>query len=330
MWKDEYHKLYFHEIFDFKASAKASILKEENAPNTLFKYIKAEYAILSLKDDFIKVSNPFDVNDPFEGEILFDYEGLSEEYGDDLLISVLNTPDFKLSDEDKSKIINSENPLNSLITIIYYNDSYLGEGLTLDEFKIDFTNLFSEFERYTVKNFNNEVKKQIIFVSLSEHNNIVPMWAHYADNHTGVCIEYNLLDFELGFEETCHPILYVNHADFTEEINYLNDDNRNKLKILQEPFLKKSRDWSYEDEWRILINVDRIRMASKIIDYSKFFDKRKDLCFIRFPKPTSVFLGLKISEKDEKEIINICQKREIKVYKMVKDESRYNLSYVEI
>lgn len=170
----------------------------------------------------------------------------------------------------------------------------------------------------------------MLFVCLSESNNIIPMWAHYAGNHTGVCIGYDLTDFELGYEETYHPILYVRNSDFTEEINNIDNDERNKLKILEEPFLKKSYDWSYEKEWRILINKMQLKQSLKSGFLSDFIDKREDLCFIKFPEPVCVFLGLNISDDCEHEIIEVCEKRGIAVYKMIKDSSRYNLSYVEI
>ena len=154
----------------------------------------------------------------------------------------------------------------------------------------------------------------MLFVCLSESNNIIPMWAHYADNHTGVSIGYDLTDFELGSEETCHPILYVQSSDFTEEINNIDNDDRNKLKVLEEPFLKKSQDWSYEEEWRILIDKMKLNHALKL-GFSSVMDKRGDLCFIKFPKPVCVFLGLDISAECEEEIIKICKNREITVYK---------------
>lgn len=90
--------------------------------------------------------------------------------------------------------------------------------------------------------------------------------AHYADNSKGVCIEYDLSasnDFYL--EEPCHSICYVEHVDYSEEINQLQNDNRNKLKILEQPFIKKSINWSYEQEWRILINKIQLNATIELL-----------------------------------------------------------------
>lgn len=176
MWKKKYHELYFRDTRDIESQAEASILKEENFPKILFKYMKAKHAIGSLKDDFIKVSDPFHVNDPFEGDMLFDYDMISQQYKDDLLILQLDVPVFNLSDEDKNLIVNSENPLDSFMDIVYNNDSGWGEGLTMEEFKLEFVEIFDEFAQYSVKNYNHELKKKMLFVCLSESNNIIPMW----------------------------------------------------------------------------------------------------------------------------------------------------------
>jgi len=125
MWKKKYHKLYFQKNGDIESQAEASILKQDNFPKILFKYMKAKHAISSLKDDFVKVSDPFHVNDPFEGDMLFDYDMVSQQYKDDLLIGQLDVQVFNLSDEDKNKIVNRENPLDSLMDIVLHINTIL-------------------------------------------------------------------------------------------------------------------------------------------------------------------------------------------------------------
>lgn len=73
----------------------------------------------------------------------------------------------------------------------------------------------------------------------------------------------------------------------------------------------------------------KLRQALKL-GFSSVMDRREDLCFIKFPKPVCVFLGLNISADCKQEIIKICKERGITIYKMIKDSSRYNLSHMEI
>lgn len=330
MWKQKYHESYFNETYDSGKPFDASLLKYENFPKSLFKYTKAEHGVKSLEDDYIKLATPLEANDPFEGDLFFEYDLLSEQYKTDLLIKQLDAPEFNLSESDKETIINSQNPLDKLIELLYEKDFYEGRKLNFKEFKRKFMDAYKQFESYTVKNFNKELKKQIVFVSLSECNDISPMWTHYADNHEGICIEYNLCSPDSLLDEPCHPICYVNHADYTEEINHLDNEKRNKLKLLEEPFLKKSIDWSYEKEWRILFDKTQIKATIELLNLSDFIEKRNNMYFIKFPKPPSVFLGLKISSENEIKIKKICEERDIRVYKMVKDKSGYNLNFIEI
>lgn len=329
MWKKEYHELYFNEKDDINLSIKASLLKYDNSPKSLFKYMKSKYAKKSLEDDFIKASNSFEVNDPFEGNFLYECAKLSNDFEKKLFINEIKKPAYPFSENEKTEIIKSPNPIKKVVDILYNeNKLYSNERKSWDEINNEFSDVIQDFKKNIIRKINNEFKKQNIFVCLSENNNITPMWAHYADNHTGVCIEYDIFNSRLF--ENCHPILYIKHADFTEDINKIDDNKRNKLKLLEEPFLKKSYDWSYENEWRVLLNKKRLSMVSKRYDLSNFIIKRNDLCFIKFPKPSAVYIGLKISQSDEKEIKKICQNRGIKVYKMKKDESKYNLTYEEV
>ena len=331
MWKQKYRELYFNTTYENRDTFGALKLKLENMPNSLFKYTKAKYAIEMLNDDFIKVTNPSNANDPFEGELLFENEKLHPPYKEQMLLDAFAKLEFDLSEEDKMLIINSKEPLPKLFQILYNSGQFFSEDVTPDEFENKLWEVNKNSKRNLVKKFNNNLKEQIVFVSLSEHFDNSLMWSHYADSHKGVCIGYDIRKSEYDFfEEICHPVFYVKDSDFTEDINQIMDDDRNKLKLLEEPFLVKSEMWKDESEWRLLFNKERLEETSKIVDLSNFIKIKEDLSFFKFPKPTCVFLGLKISEEYMEKIKRICIEREIKVYKMVKDDSKYDLSYEEV
>lgn len=76
------------------------------------------------------------------------------------------------------------------------------------------------------------------------------MWSHYADEHRGICIEYDTRDQE-------HPrLLPVNYkaprAVKTSDLLRwkLHEDEAAKHRVLQTYFYTKSYEWSYEREWR--------------------------------------------------------------------------------
>lgn len=84
--------------------------------------------------------------------------------------------------------------------------------------------------------------------SETPHSNL--MWGHYANKHTGFCLEYDLTRIP-PTAQLIMPVVYTK-APFDASMIL---DMRNigeKFAVLC-PLLFKSNDWSYEKEWRIII-----------------------------------------------------------------------------
>lgn len=73
------------------------------------------------------------------------------------------------------------------------------------------------------------------------HDNLL-MWAHYADNHKGVCLEYNIAYSPDFFKD----LLPVRYTDDYPNIDYI----KNGSKAITEIITTKSTHWSYEEEYR--------------------------------------------------------------------------------
>lgn len=73
------------------------------------------------------------------------------------------------------------------------------------------------------------------------------MWAHYARNYNGYCIEYDVTKIKDYMIYNLYPVLYEKeYIDITESlINY----NKNTGLICN---LIKAKEWKYEKEWRIV------------------------------------------------------------------------------
>jgi len=76
------------------------------------------------------------------------------------------------------------------------------------------------------------------------------MWSHYADEHRGLCIEYDTTDQD-------HPRLApVNYrapraVKTSDLIRWkVSDDEAAKTRVIQTYFYAKSSEWRYEKEWR--------------------------------------------------------------------------------
>lgn len=81
----------------------------------------------------------------------------------------------------------------------------------------------------------------------SENDDI--MWAHYADSHKGVCIEYDNTKYPFN---CCEKVKYVQDV-FTVVITNLND--LNDINKMTDMILRKNIIWEYEKEWRLIQNA---------------------------------------------------------------------------
>lgn len=78
---------------------------------------------------------------------------------------------------------------------------------------------------------------------VSEKNDDILMWSHYADDHRGICLEF---DGEGKFMAHANPVRY---SEDRVPINPYKDDADT---MLEKAMLVKSCHWAYEAEWRLL------------------------------------------------------------------------------
>jgi hypothetical protein len=97
------------------------------------------------------------------------------------------------------------------------------------------------------------------------------LWAHYADSHKGMCVEFNT-----------EKVLEARHLSFCRVIY------RENPEIACDPlislFLTKSTHWEYEKEWRLLppIGTQAILFEDAEIINAIYFGVKADLMEIRF------------------------------------------------
>lgn len=95
--------------------------------------------------------------------------------------------------------------------------------------------------------------------STTPHSNL--MWGHYAEKHTGFCLEYDvaLLPEEM---QLVLPVVYVEKPYDASKILDMRGITDKYAPIC--PSLFKSMDWKYEKEWRVFIASNNI-FDTKII-----------------------------------------------------------------
>lgn len=150
----------------------------------------------------------------------------------------------------------------------------------------------------------------------SERYDSLLMWAHYAYNHQGICVEYELLKFNTELNYSPVPIIYTNERVHMSEIN-MNRLQEDSVAFLVNGLTTKSMEWQYENEWRII----RDRMAC-----GDAWDDEKKGALLPSVKPRSIILGCNASDEFEREVCSFCKESEISLYKMEKDEDKFKLN----
>lgn len=271
----QYLKATFVEILQNYKNAsfveKAFCLKELLIPHSIFQYRSfddAGYKVESLKKNYVWLSMPKDFNDPYDCAGCFDMEKTLE-----------NLLREKQQNGDISKILSRHKNLSNTTQEILENS------------------------RAKLKN---ALQKKVKISCFSETYNNILMWSHYAQNHTGFCIEYNISNLELtnSFKKQLFPVFYTpKPIDMSKAI-------LSKQKEIFENILiiNKSEDWKYEREWRYITSSE---------DDSKF---------IMPVKPKAIYLGTKISEKNKNIMLEIANnKYQIPCYELQQQMNSFKL-----
>ncbi|KAK0332782.1 hypothetical protein LTR94_023557 [Friedmanniomyces endolithicus] len=114
-----------------------------------------------------------------------------------------------------------------------------------------------DVEAYLVRMLARDIKDELDdefsqhgVLSLSATWSSALMWSHYADEHRGICVEYDTTDQE---HPNLGPVSYrapraVKASDLARWKG--SDDAAARDRVLQTYFYAKSSEWKYEREWR--------------------------------------------------------------------------------
>lgn len=112
---------------------------------------------------------------------------------------------------------------------------------------------------YLELNYVSAIQKEIVnsfktgVLCLSSKFDSPLMWSHYASQHRGICIEYDMTDVK---DDKVHKVVYGgSRLIVTSEINEWLYNPSNSSRLKQVCLLTKSEEWRYESEWRIFSRV---------------------------------------------------------------------------
>ena len=214
-----------------------------------------------------------------------------------------------------SETLKQKNILDKLQKISKITGSAFVEEGKLAEFQLALEQASIEANRHINDNF--------AITCFSKKSDEILMWSHYANKHTGFCVEYDFSKCtNWAALITLFPVIYSKSRphfpmSIFEQSNNFKDitvkEGNDSIISLIRLLLIKSDIWSYEEEWRI------IGLQNQLID--------KHL--LELDIVTKIYLGANISKKNEKEIVDIAKSKGIPVYRYIMNQEQYTLDCVK-
>lgn len=232
-------------------------------PRYLYKYCTVDSALEFLGNHSVWFATFDQFNDPFDCAMQ-----ISEQYTKDDWENLLTSQG--VDTETKNKIIND----------VMANPS---EGARIIRESIE------------------GIKKQIGILCLSDRYDNLSLWAYYANQHRGVCLEFDML----ADLETFSMPKKVSYDNTFPMINYLHDQGS-----VVDALFHKSKDWQVEGEYRIIKH------------------KRTGLREIKPEALTKVILGLRCDNAAKENIVKLLDPKiyaQTQLFRAIKSEHEYKI-----
>lgn len=198
-------------------------------------------ALRSITEAEVHYAKPRTFNDPLDCDPTFDVD-VSRATLEKLLYRML------LRRFDKAEAVQKVNYLR-------YMSTEYGDYETNNEVETYFVRMLA---RDIKAELDNEFAERGV-LSLSATWSSALMWSHYADEHRGICVEYDTTDQE---HSNLGPVNYrapraVKASDLVRW--KARDDLAAKERVVQTYFYAKSSEWKYEKEWRDVRDDNGVR-----------------------------------------------------------------------
>lgn len=290
---------------------KAFWIKAAHLPKAIFKFRSvSEYSLENLRNDTVWLCSPDKYNDPYDcqatistRELMFSRAEIPEHFFDKLK--------GLMPEEQLSAALSSENPFDEVVRRVVENDPQVRDRDPNELIEV----LKNAVDHVLGPRFRSPleaVRQSIRMCSFSTENDNILMWSHYANNHQGFCIEYEVKSLPQIAQRLLFPVVYSKKLFdatkfFISAKNEIAEFN-NLYGVLQAIY--KAEEWSYEHEWRLVFNHG-IMTADQNFELTK---------------PTCVYLGARASGEDKARLVDVCQTRGIPLVQMEQAHGEFRIT----
>ena len=297
-WRKEFFDNF--KIYDKSTHQRAAQIIRENMKEHLFTYKsisteeRIKYAIEQIETETLYLAHPLKFNDPFDCSL-----GISVKDSSSLL-----TPDLlSLTFGKRFGIKKGDERLNIM-------SDFLKDDLNKKPKEKAFFDKMLEENIKKNRKVIGESNRVYCFTEKSEN---IPMWYHYTDNFSGICLQYDTNTFPIDVLNHLFPVCYTDELEnMYNKLACFSEKDFKKQNIYGSVPLQKMKDWEYEEEWRVVYNIGELGYSYE--DALKL--GKEHGVKIPFTKPSCIYLGKEISEENENIFRELGRKHSIPVKKM--------------
>lgn len=319
---------------------KFAFAKQNVVPNKLYRFYPniskqgVNHSIQALENNTVYMQSPFNFDDIFDSDITIDYYLYIKqrliEYAKRMGIKILIECDIKEIINIVAKRISSlsdQNQLKLLFNKKGDNIFELENELFVKSFQLNYLKS-KNIELSILETLNQEYNSyvnvlkdlfRIACFTTSPYSQL--MWGgSYGNFHKGFCVEYTVLPTDGEYNhlfQNIFPLIYCkNRTDISEELIKMKGKEitpTDMWNIYFNGVLRKNIDWVFQNEWRLLLPYSRENQ-----DFN-----------IKFYPITKVYLGNRMNSKNRKQIIEICNRKNIPYVGVKKNPIRFEMQDCE-
>ncbi|MBF0594596.1 MAG: DUF2971 domain-containing protein [Candidatus Omnitrophica bacterium] len=273
--------------------------------DSFYKYVSANTAKQVLRTLKVRCSSPSVYNDPFDSQISIAHDlngGGAEELIRRLTGHICSYMKPLIQGGDV------EGAHNIVLTEIMKDEAFVADRLkAFESFYRDINEKILEFAR-----------EDRVFC-VSEINDNLLMWSHYANDHKGVVIKLRCVPEKNSALCAAKPVKYSSVMPVLRLEDLFLPEETLIRKILNDFLLTKSIDWQYEQEWRVILSSQE---AGKEYDLRGIFPEEL----------AAIYFGCRVSNQDKSEILEVIRSayKDVKVFQMEKDSKEFRLNAIAL
>lgn len=218
-----------------------------------YKFMPCETAAAVLENCSLRWREPKQFNDPFDHQMSFNFPYTQEQFSSAIAEEV-----ERLVYSDDEPVFIEQTKMSLMVQMLREHRDVIPKEEVLSTLKQgveESGELFQQYQDNINSLITNDLNQSRV-LCVSEKNDNVVMWSHYADSHAGVCIRLQcieeidntlLLAKPVNYEKSFPPF-----PSLQEHVKHLTGEVPIKFSELlyRVPYIKHEH-WGYENEWRV-------------------------------------------------------------------------------